>query len=999
MPNPIARLMPIFIAVVVCCVDFAIAAGPRTSVDKAATAEKPAARERAAAVAEQTKVQQPTAVDKRLAIELFAVEPQIVTPTGIAVDGHGRVLVIESHTHFRPENYQGPAADRIRLFEDTDGDGRADRISTFFEGTQYTMNLAIDHEGGVYVATRNLVLRLRDTDGDGRADQRTEIARLETLGNYPHNGLSGFAFDFADNVYFGLGENLGADYRLVGSDGAAISGGGEGGSIYRCRPDGGGLHRVATGFWNPFHVCLDAFGRLFAVDNDPDSRPPCRLLHIIDGGDYGYRYRNGRKGVHPFTAWNGELPGTLPMTAGTGEAPSGVLAYESDGLPGDYRGALLATSWGDHRIERFDLEPRGASFRATAEPIVAGGENFRPVGIALAPDGSLYVSDWVDKSYTLHGKGRVWHIRGVEQSQPKPSGRQQTRLPPGDPRQGLVSAHRPWREQAARELAAKDDTGRAFLRSTLKDHADPHVRAVALAALVAAGASDERVRKTALADASTDVRALAARILPGRNAIAQAMAERQPPEVRAEGMRRCDDASARPALIKALASDDPFVRQAARQGLKQTSDVAALVADSGLQDPKQRLEIVLVLRESSDPAARAVLPRLLSDPDPVIRFAAVQWVGERRLVEFRPQLESGLAHGATTRDLFEAYLAALECLDGVHRDPKDESSGEEYVLRVLLATQTPPDVRARALRMLRPDHPALSGKLAGFIGAKNDERVRLEAIRTLRERTGNEAGKLLAEVAGDTHASLQLRAEAVVGLSPRDAQHRGLLFELATGDEPALRDEALRSLRGADLSAEERRRLDVLVSGPASVQELLARTMPNGAGGKPDGGAKSVAADRTQWLKLLEGQADARAGERIYFHPSGPGCYRCHQIDGRGGRIGPDLSNVARVLSRERLVESLLEPSKEVAPQFVSYSVERTDGTVFSGVLVSEDAVGENASGQRTYADAQGKLISIPVAQIARSRPQRTSIMPEGLLNTMTHEEFRDLVAYLAAPR
>ncbi len=63
----------------------------------------------------------------------------------------------------------------------------------------------------------------------------------------------------------------------------------KGGSIYRCRPDGTKLARVATGFWNPFHLCVDAFDRLFAVDNDPDSRPPCRLMHIVTDGDYGYR--------------------------------------------------------------------------------------------------------------------------------------------------------------------------------------------------------------------------------------------------------------------------------------------------------------------------------------------------------------------------------------------------------------------------------------------------------------------------------------------------------------------------------------------------------------------------------------------------------------------------------------------------------------------------------------------------------------------------------------
>ena len=239
----------------------------------------------------------------------------------------------------------------------------------------------------------------------------TPIVRLDTKGDYPHNGLSGFAFDYAGKVYFGLGENLGADYRLIGHDGTTFSGGGEGGNIYRCQPDGTQLERVATGFWNPFHVAFDVFGRLFAVDNDPDSRPPCRLLHIVDGGDYGYRFRNGRKGLHPFTAWNGELPGTLGMVAGTGEAPSGVIAYESDNLPEDYRGTLLVTSWGDHRIEQYRLEPHGASFRSVMKPVVVGGDDFRPVGIAAAPDGSLYISDWVDKSYDLHGKGRIWRLR------------------------------------------------------------------------------------------------------------------------------------------------------------------------------------------------------------------------------------------------------------------------------------------------------------------------------------------------------------------------------------------------------------------------------------------------------------------------------------------------------------------------------------------------------------------------------------------------------------
>ena len=81
-------------------------------------------------------------------------------------------------------------------------------------------------------------------------------------------------------------------------------------SVARGHADGRKPRRVATGFWNPFGICRDIFGRIFAVDNDPDSRPPCRLLHVVAEGDYGYRFRNGRRGLHPFTAWDGVPQGT-----------------------------------------------------------------------------------------------------------------------------------------------------------------------------------------------------------------------------------------------------------------------------------------------------------------------------------------------------------------------------------------------------------------------------------------------------------------------------------------------------------------------------------------------------------------------------------------------------------------------------------------------------------------------------------------------------------------
>ena len=88
------------------------------------------------------------------------------------------------------------------------------------------------------MATRGELFRLRDTDDDGVADQRTQLATLETKGNYPHNGLSGLAVDATGHILVGFGENLGETYTLTGADGGQVTGGGEGGNIFRLRPDG-----------------------------------------------------------------------------------------------------------------------------------------------------------------------------------------------------------------------------------------------------------------------------------------------------------------------------------------------------------------------------------------------------------------------------------------------------------------------------------------------------------------------------------------------------------------------------------------------------------------------------------------------------------------------------------------------------------------------------------------------------------------------------------------
>lgn len=353
----------------------------------------------------------PKTLDNRFKIELVAKEPDIVTPVGACFNHKGQLLVIESHTHLAKGKQPFPH-DRIRILSDSDDDGIPDKFDTFYEGCTNTMSLIYGKGNWLYVATRQKIFRIKDTDDDHRADIEETIITLETSEDYPHNGLAGVCFDRNGKLHFGFGENMGKPYEIYGTDLICYKGHGDGGSIYQCDPDGKNLKQIATGFWNPFSMCFDSAGRLFAVDNDPDSRPPCRLLHIVPGADFGYQVRYGRKGTHPMQSWNGELPGTQGMVCGTGEAPSGII---------DYHGMLLGTSWGHHTIEHYEISPKGATWTGHKRIIVQGNGQFRPVDFALAPDNSIYITDWVDTRYPVHGKGRIWRLSWIEQSLPKPS--------------------------------------------------------------------------------------------------------------------------------------------------------------------------------------------------------------------------------------------------------------------------------------------------------------------------------------------------------------------------------------------------------------------------------------------------------------------------------------------------------------------------------------------------------------------------------------------------
>lgn len=816
----------------------------------------------------QQDVPKPAVLDDRLVLELVAAEPVLNTPTGMAVDAKGRVWVIESNTHFPPKNYKGRPTDRILIFEDFAPDGRAEKVTTFAEGFRYGMGLGFSKSGDLYFATRWEVYRWH---GEPELQQRRDsIVKLETRGNYPHNGLSGFAFDAQGNVYFGMGENLGAPYTLSGSDGTSIVDT-EGGKIFRCRPDGSKLERVATGFWNPFHQCFDSSGRLFIVDNDPDSRPPCRLVHVVQGGDYGFKFRNGRKGLHPFTAWNGELPGTLPMVCGTGEAPCAVLEYRHDAFPAGYRGTLLGTSWGDHLIQRFALVPKGASFTATPETIVKGGDQFRPVGMAQAPDGAIFFTDWVDRSYELHGKGRLWRLRA----------------------------------------------------------------------------------KT-----------------PGTTATASRLPKDSPELIRMNEVLGTTSKERVPSLLPMLADPDPFLVGAAVETLARVGGAPFLLQHVADPNPKIRLGVLLALRRSSDTSAAA---KFLEDTDVAIRRAAIQWAGEDNLGDLAAALEKSASRLPVTKEIFEAYLAATDLLAGRNPGQVDQVGSELLIARVFDDADAPAVLRALALRMLRPDHPSVStAKLEKLM--EGDAALRGDVVRALMNRPDDAAQAILRRVASDP----ALRFDAVAGLSHSAGSSEETRNILKAQLEGATSAEALRSLSGAIERPEVR---DLIGKKGGELAAVLL--------GRPAGQPPSLEG----WKKVAAAKGEAGAGERLFFHPKGPQCFVCHRVNGRGGAVGPDLSTIGNVLDRDRLVESIVDPSREIAPMFVLWKIRTKKGDVVDGRIFDEDP---SPTGEIVLIDAQGKKTKIKNEDVDERQASKLSIMPETLPERLTRQEFRDLIEFLA---
>lgn len=813
----------------------------------------------------------PRSLDPELSLESIAGPPELVTPIGCTVDARGRVYVLESHTHFPKPDSPGPATDRILMFSTVSGG----RPEVFAEGFRWGMNLAAGPDEAIYLTHRNGVVRLEGPAGQGQSAGRKDLVVMETAGDYPHNGLGGLAFGPDDWMYLGTGENLGLPYVIRGSDGSRIAReAGAGGIVVRCRRDGSHLELVATGFWNAFGLGFDGCGRLFLVDNDPDSRPPCRLLQVIPGGNYGFQFRHGRNGLSPLIAWDGELPGTLGMVAGTGEAPSSVLDAARTRFPANYGGALLVTATWDHQVEVFRPVPVGASFRSGREVLVVGDASFRPVSLAAAPDGSVVFTDWVKPDYSVHGSGRLWRLLAKHPSAKTPD-----------------------------SLPAPN----AMERS--------------------------RIELESLG--------------PG------------------EGFKR---------WIAAAGAPDPFLRSTAVTRLSEV-DLRRLDAEWKAASPEVRTSLLLaarkrVARESPDPKTPASwIRRGLEDDDPQVRTAALVWASEDGVRDVLDEVRRALEGVTPTPRLAELQPVALRMFLGTNAVAGPAGGTGKEEIQLIAAPQLPRTATEgeRVARMQDQTAPRF---------------LREESVKDLAGTLDPIAIAALQALARDTTAPVDLRCEAILSLRGTHRDSVTALLPLLRDSEETVAIGLARSLQPWLESPGTREALEkAAASGRPGVRAAVLQAL-----GKHESRPSTV----EEWMRVLDGRpGNPGEGDRIFRSPEA-GCSRCHRVLNRGGNLGPDLSVVSRGSNRERLLRSLVEPSRDIAPQFAEHRVETRDGDVYSGRLVSEEP-----GGTVTLLTGVGQQVRIPGRLMVRNDPSAVSLMPEGLLDAMSVEDVRNLITYL----
>lgn len=495
-------------------------------------------------------------VAEGLELTLSASEPMLRSLTNLDIDSKGRVWVCDV-MNYRRNAGSRPEGDRILILEDTNEDGVMDEVKTFYQGRDIDSAMGIcvlENETGceVIVTASPYVWRFVDQNGDDKPESKT--AMFTEVGN-PQHDHSGHSFLFGPDgkLYWNFG-NTGEQVKdadgqtVIDIHGRAVIDNGAplfGGMPFRCDLDGSNFEVLAHNFRNNWETTVDSFGTLWQSDNDDDGNRGTRINFVIEHGNYGYRdektgagWRDDRINLEKeimHRHWHLNDPGVVPNMLQTGAgSPSGICFYEGRLLPQRYWDQIIHCDPGPNVVRAYPTKVDGAGYSATIEPLLTGTSDrwFRPADVCVAPDGSLFVTDWYDPGVGGHRQGDTDRGRLFRIAPPKT----------------------PYKIPAFNFQSA-DGCVDALRNPNLS------VRARAWRALHAMGGQAEQALLTLYADSNPRLRARALWLLgkiPGRGEhyVSMALSDDNP-DIRITAIRLAKQLSEQPSSLVATAADDP----------------------------------------------------------------------------------------------------------------------------------------------------------------------------------------------------------------------------------------------------------------------------------------------------------------------------------------------------------------------------------------------------------------------------------------------------------
>lgn len=945
-----------------------------------------------------------------LVMDLVLAEPQVVQPVEMSFDSRGRLWVVQysqypfpqglkvvsvdNYLRFQydavplapPEGVKG--ADKITVFEDTDGDGEYDSSTDAITGLNIATSV-ITGRGKIWVLNPPYLLAYPDPDGDGIPNGNPEVALtgfgmedLHAVANSLRWGPDGW-------LYGGQGSTTTANINSSVTKNVSFLGQ----VIWRYNVDTHAFEVFAEGGGNTFNVEFDSKGRLYSGNNGYDRGPNFKQ------GAY-YPRSLGKHGAYTNQYSFGNLP-NMELTGEKKRFTHSLIRYEGGKLPARFEGKMMAVNPLLHYVQLTRFEPDGSTYKNIDEERIVETDDrwFRPVNIKAGPDGAVYIADWYDSRLSNTDPrdtwnkttGRIYRLRGKD----APKG-----LPPFDLSKysgaqliALLKNENKWfRQHARRQLADRRDKTLVPSLKTMLQSAKDQDALEALWAINACGAFDDETGKLAVHHQDPFVREWGVRLLGDPKAVSREIAVELTKLAATE--KNANVRSQLACTAKRLPASDalPVIRNLLKYHQDISDPDIPMLIWWALESKAEsdRGSVISLFRDKSiwnnKIVTDIVIKRLVQRY--VIAGGDENFASTTDLIQLAPNgdlkkvLVSALHEGLGGQDLSSLPARLLETIRPYQNDlfggplslgiRRGDAKSIKQALAVIGDDDAPMDYRLTYARLLgEVNQPEAVFTLLNVVeSGKTTPALRDVALRALGRYDSIRIGTQVVKAYPGFRGDVGNRTTAINLLVSRVNWTNELLKaidEKKTISRDDVADQAIHRIR--------------LLNDPG-IRQLADRLWPNS---KPLSPAE-LKESMDRYARILKsGAGNAEKGRLVYLAQ----CGMCHRLFDEGGNIGPELTGYERS-NMNYLLQNIIDPNAYIREGYGVYQITTRDGRTLEGKILSRK--GEIIT---LAPPLGGPAITLLNSEIEDIREQQTSVMPERILDKLTGQEVQDLFSYL----